>query len=98
EDLYEKVKWHDGSTFSLADIVLGMILTFDRAKEESPIFDAAEVPTFTSFMEHFRGLRIVSEDPLVIEFYSDRVYLDAEWIVETWFPYYDQGPGAWHNL
>ena len=98
DDLYEKVKWHDGSTFSLADIVLSMILTFDRAKEESPIFDAAEVPSFDTFMEHFRGLRIVSEDPLVIEFYSDRVYLDAEWIVETWFPYYAQGPGAWHNL
>jgi len=98
DDLYEKVKWHDGSTFSLADIVLGMILTFDLANEESPIFDAAQVPAFTSFMEHFRGLRIVSEDPLVIEFYSDRVFLDAEYIVETWFPYYEQGPGAWHNL
>ena len=29
-DLYSSVKWHDGSNFSIGDIVLAMILTFDR--------------------------------------------------------------------
>jgi peptide/nickel transport system substrate-binding protein len=99
EELYE-IKWHDGSTFDLADIMLGMILTFDRAKEESPIYDAAEVPDFETFMEHFRGVRILSEKPLVIESYTDLYYLDAEWIASgwTWDWYYAQGPGAWHNI
>ncbi|MFQ5857476.1 MAG: ABC transporter substrate-binding protein [Anaerolineae bacterium] len=95
EDLYQ-MKWHDGSTFSLADIVMGMILTFDRAKEESPIFDEAQVPAFETFQRNFRGTRIVQEDPLVIEFYSDTYLLDAEQNVVTWFP--AQGPGAWHTL
>ncbi len=92
------VPLHDGSTLSLGDFIIGMILTFDRAKPESPIYDEAYVPEYESFMEYFRGVRIISADPLVIETYSDLWYLDAEWIPSTWFPYYSQGPGFWHNL
>lgn len=99
-DLFDTVKWHDGSPLSIGDIVMSMIQTFDWAKEESPIFDPGAVPEFTTFMGHFRGLRIVSEDPLIIESYTNMAYLDAEWIAGdwTWFPYYAQGPAAWHNL
>lgn len=92
------IKLHDGSTLDLADFIMGMILTFDWAKEGSTIYDEAYVPAFESFMEHFRGVRIVQEDPLVIETYSDLYYLDAEWNVVDWFPYYAQGPGFWHTL
>ena len=97
EDLYE-VPLHDGSTISIGDFVMGMILTFDRAKPESAIYDEAEVPAFETFMKHFRGVKIVSENPLVIETYSDLYYLDAEWNVSDWFPYYAQGPGFWHAI
>jgi peptide/nickel transport system substrate-binding protein len=99
-DLFDTVKWHDGSPLSLGDFVMGMILGFDRAKEESPIFDPVEVPAFTTFMGHFRGLRIVSQEPLIIESYTNMTFLDAEVIAAawTWFPDYAQGPGAWHNL
>jgi peptide/nickel transport system substrate-binding protein len=96
-DLYD-IKWHDGSNLSIADFVMAMILEFDRAKEESAVFDEAEVPAFESFMKHFRGVRIVSQDPLVIETYTERAYLDAEWNAVTWFPYYSQGPAPWHTL
>lgn len=101
EDLFATVAYHDGSPFSIADIVIGMILTFDRAKEESAIFDAAYVPAFRSFQEQFRGVRIVQRNPLVIETYSNQWALDAEQTglnVNTWWPHYDFGPGAWHNL
>jgi peptide/nickel transport system substrate-binding protein len=97
-DLYSTVKWHDGSAFSAADIVLGMILTFDRGNEASIIYDAAQAPTLRSFLSAFRGVKIVSVDPLVIETYTDLWYLDAETVPYTWWPYYLQGPGAWHNL
>jgi peptide/nickel transport system substrate-binding protein len=91
---------HDGSTVDIEDIVLGMILTFDRAKPESAIFDESAVPGFESFQQYFKGVRIVSEDPLVIETYMDLWYLDAEYIADaaTWDAYYDQGPGFWHVL
>jgi peptide/nickel transport system substrate-binding protein len=98
DDLYDTVKWHDGSAFSAADVVMGMILTFDRAKEDSPYFDQAAVASFDSFMSAFKGVRILSTDPLVIETYSDLYNLDAELNVSTWWPYYDQGQGAWHQL
>lgn len=97
-DLYSSLKWHDGSNFSIGDILMGMILTFDRAKEASPNYDASYVPDFESFMSSFKGVKIVSEDPLVIETYSDVYYLDAEDCVSTWWPYYAQGQGAWHAL
>ncbi len=98
DDFYESVRWHDGSPISLGDIVLGFILGFDRAQEESPIFDQAQVPAYESFIQDFRGMRIANEDPLVIEWYSDTFFLDAEANVATAFPYYAQGPGAWHTL
>jgi peptide/nickel transport system substrate-binding protein len=98
EDLYDTVKWHDGSPFDLADIIMAMILSFDQAKPESPYYDEAQVPSFESFIANFKGVRIVSEDPLVIETYSDFWLLDAEEMVDTWWPMYSQGPGAWHNL
>jgi peptide/nickel transport system substrate-binding protein len=78
-----KMKWHDGSTISLADLVLSFILTFERAKPESPIYDEAAVSAFETFMRHFRGLKIVQKDPLVVEVYSDLFYPDAEWIASS---------------
>jgi len=74
------VTWHDGSPFSVADVVLHMILAFDR--------DLTDI----------RGVRIISQNPLVIETYSDAYQIDAELNVRTWWPYYNTGPGAWHNL
>ncbi len=98
DDLYEAVKWHDGSPFSIGDVVMSMIITFDRAKPESPYYDESAEPAFDSFMSAFKGVRIVSEDPLVIETYSDSYQLDAELSVSAWWPYYSQGQGAWHTL
>jgi peptide/nickel transport system substrate-binding protein len=76
------------------------ILAFDRAKEESAIFDAAAVPAFESFMSAFKGLRLVSEDPITIEYYTDLWNLDAETNFGTGliWPSYTQGEGAWHTV
>ncbi|MCL0089073.1 ABC transporter substrate-binding protein [Dehalococcoidia bacterium] len=99
-DLFDKVKWHDGSPLDMGDFLMQMIVDFDRAKEESPIFDPAWVPIYTTFMDHFRGVRIVSEDPLIIESYTTMTALDAEVMAAgwTWWPEYFRGPGAWHNV
>jgi len=97
ESLYD-VPLHDGSTISIGDFVLGMILSFDLGKPESAIYDEAQESALESFLTSFRGVRIVSEKPLIIETYSDVYTLDAELAISTWFPYYDQGPGFWHVL
>lgn len=99
--LWEKT-WHDGTPMSMGDVILRLILLFDRAKPESPIYDGAAVPAFRTFQGHFRGVRILQTDPLVAEVYSDLVYLDAEWIASgrasLLYPYYGRGPGPWHTL
>ena len=98
EDLYDKVTWHDGSPFDVADIVMSLIMTFDRGKEASAIFDESYQPDFESFLSVFKGVRIVSEQPLVIEYYTDSFQLDAELNVSTLWPQYGYGEGAWHTI
>lgn len=95
-DLYKTVKWQDGSAFSAADIVMGLILTFDRAKKDSAIFDAQAVPFFDAFMAAFKGVKIVSTNPLVIEYYSDTYFRDAENNVPALWPTYGGfGEAGW---
>lgn len=98
KDFLKTVKWHDGSSFSLADMVLSLILSFDRGNPDSPIYDEAAVPALKTFVAHFKGCRIVSKDPVIIEYYDDAWYQDAEYIGATLYPNYAQGEGAWHNL
>lgn len=103
DDLYDKVSWHDGSPFSIADVVMGMILWFDRANQESDVYDESLTWVFESQAASFRGVRILTEDPLVIETWSDAWEIDAESNVSTWWPGYFNGTGfaraqgAWHN-
>jgi peptide/nickel transport system substrate-binding protein len=101
-DLFRNAQWHDGSPLSMGDIMLESILWFDRATEGSAIFDPAHVPAFRTWERDFRGFRIISERPLVVEFYTDTFFTDAELIANNaaalFWPNYDQGPGAWHNL
>ncbi|MCS7251345.1 MAG: ABC transporter substrate-binding protein [Anaerolineae bacterium] len=97
-DLFQKVRWHDGSPLTVGDFVMLMIMTFDPGKEGSPIFDEAIKPTVDNFLQHFKGVRIVSTDPLVIETYEDLFTLDAENLVATWWPYYAYGQLPWHAL
>ncbi|HEY5731582.1 MAG TPA: ABC transporter substrate-binding protein [Anaerolineales bacterium] len=106
EGMFDSVTWHDGSPLSVADFVLSMIMVFDPAKEESALYDEAAAPATEGYQTHFRGVRIVSTDPLVIETYDDAFLLDAEVMVTqnnvypnpTWWPQYAYGEGAWHSL
>jgi len=101
DDLF-KQKWHDGSNISLADFIYSYIITFDRADNASSVYDESYAPSFEAFRSYFKGFKIISEDPLVCEFYTDNVYPDAEWIVSdvaNWFyPIADFGPAPWHMI
>ncbi|MCD6261117.1 MAG: ABC transporter substrate-binding protein [Thaumarchaeota archaeon] len=101
DDLFEH-KWHDGTKISLADFIFNYIITFDRADNASAVFDESYLETFKAFKEYFKGFKIVSKKPLVLELYTDNVYPDAEWIaanVASWFyPQGDYGPAPWHMI
>jgi peptide/nickel transport system substrate-binding protein len=102
DSLYEGSIWHDGSNFSIADVVMAMIINFDIANQESAIFDEGQLAPFISWMgRDFRGWRIASVDPLVVEYYSDNFQLDAENNVSDGrcgWPEYGYGQHPWHGL
>lgn len=98
-DLFETVKWHDGSALSVADFLMPLAVYMDRAKPESAIYDESALPTYEFFMSWFKGVRITSTDPLTIEYYSDLYYDDAELDVATLWPssfWGLNGENAWH--
>lgn len=101
-DLWTTVKWHDGSPLSVGDFVMGMIMTWAVGQKDSPIYDASQEETVAAFQSHFKGVKIDSTDPLVIETYDDVVALDAEVMAaagySTWWPNYTYGPGSWDNI
>ncbi|MBE0430349.1 MAG: ABC transporter substrate-binding protein [Dehalococcoidia bacterium] len=99
-DLFE-TPLHDGSTLSMGDFIMAMIMRFDRGKEASPIYDPAQRAPLEDFLKTFKGVRIVSVQPkLVIETYSDVWHIDAERNVTHWFPTYGthDWTGFWHMI
>ena len=98
DDLFETVKWHDGSPISVGDFVMSMIQSFDPGKEDSPIYDASLALSINAGLESFKGYRITSTDPLTIESYNDTYYSDAELnILPLWpqSPYGLSGENSW---
>ncbi len=100
-DNLDTITWHDGSQFSVADIMIGWILSLDTGKVESPIYDEGSAAEQEAFLNSFRGWRLVSEKPLVIEMYNDWYFPQAEDNVYQWLNFwteYNYGTGAWHNI
>jgi len=97
-NMFDTVTWHDGAKLSVADFVMSMIEFFDRAKPESAIYDEQAVPYYDSFMSSFKGVKIVSTSPLVIETYSDNYQPDAELDITTWWPNYGYGEATWDMI
>jgi peptide/nickel transport system substrate-binding protein len=99
-----KTTWHDGSAMSPADFVFNLIMNFDPGKKESKIYDESLSSSVETYLTHFKGVRIVSTDPLTIETYDDQFYLDAENNAIDWYPNTFRpsavacGMTAWHNL
>jgi peptide/nickel transport system substrate-binding protein len=99
EDLFDTVKWHDGSPYTVGDMLLPTILDWDRGFESSEIFDPAAQTSVQSAMNNARGWRIISLDPFVYEVWSTSWYIDAEQnIGDIFAPYYNYGAQPWHTL
>ena len=100
-DLFETVKWHDGSPLSVGDFVMSFIQGIDPAKTDSPIYDESLALSINAGLEAFKGYRIASTNPLTIEYYSDSYNSDAELnILPQWpdSPYGLSGENSWEIL
>jgi hypothetical protein len=102
KDMFQTVKWQDGSNLSVADFIMYIIETFDYGKADSAIYDEDYAPTLEALMSYTKGIEIVSTDPLVIATYSDNVYSDAELDLYTngygWWPNYGYGEAPWESI
>jgi peptide/nickel transport system substrate-binding protein len=97
-DLFDTVTWHDGSPISMGDFVMAMIMQFDNAKPDSPIYDESLAPALGAILATFKGYRIVSTDPLTIEAYNDAYNADAELnVIPLWpiSPFGLSGENSW---
>lgn len=99
-DMFDVVKWHDGSSLSVADFVMQMIMTFDEGKPESAIYDEDVAGNLEAFLSYFKGVKIISTSPLVIETYVDNFYADAELDAGfgAWWPGYGYGEAPWQSI
>ncbi len=104
-DVIGKLTYHDGEIMTMADWLINMIIDFEQADPESAIYDESSVPEFESEMGPMKGMRIVSEHPLIIEYYTDYITREAEFIwefvsdrvgIET--PRFPSGPWTKHAI
>jgi hypothetical protein len=98
ESLWTDVKWHDGSPITLADFLYSWIISLDMGKPESPIYDEAYAANAQAILANFKGFRILSENPLTIEAYSDAYQIDAELDVTFMWPSQSYGESPWHIM
>ena len=97
-DLFDTIKWHDGSPLSVGDFVMAMIQGFDPAKPDSAIYDETLALSLDAALVAFKGYRITSTDPLTIEAYSDSYNNDAELnVLPLWplSPFGLSGENSW---
>jgi peptide/nickel transport system substrate-binding protein len=95
------LKWQDGSPLTMGDFIMSMIMTFDPGKAGSAIYDDAAASTLDAFLAHFVAVKILSQNPLVIETYDNLFNLDAETnitAITSWWPNYTYGTAPWHTL
>ena len=74
-------KYHDGSVMTLADWLVNWPLDFEQADPDSDLYDVSTVSDFESWHSTFKGMKVISESPLVIEYYNDFVNNEAEFMV-----------------
>ncbi len=98
DDLFDTVKWHDGSPLDLSDFIYAWIISLDMGKPESAIYDEAYAANAEAILANYKGFRILSESPLTIEAYSDAYQTDAELNITTMWPSFSYGEAPWHLL
>jgi len=82
----------------LADFLYSWIISLDMGKEGSPIYDEAYAANAEAILANYKGFKIISETPLVIEAYGDSYQIDAELDITTMWPSFSYGEAPWHVL
>ena len=98
ETLFTDVKNQDGTTMDIADFLYTWILDLDIGKEGSAIYDESMASNVEAKLEAYKGFRFISEDPLIVEAWSDNWQIDAEMNITAMFPTFNYGYAPWHTM
>lgn len=99
EDLWDTAKWHDGSPVTIGDILFTFTMEMDRGYEESPFYDPAAAAGLQTTLASFRGMKLISIDPFIYEYYTESWSLDAEMnISDLYSVHYNYGKAPWPTL
>ena len=94
EDIFG-LKWHDGSSFSIADIIMSFITKTQLMDENSSLYDEYYAQQHAGELDNFKGFSIVSENPLIIEYYTDDYSLLASQTIKPFWVDYGTGQQSW---
>ncbi|MEM2442282.1 MAG: ABC transporter substrate-binding protein [Candidatus Bathyarchaeia archaeon] len=94
-------KYHDGTKITFADFMVWFALGYERADSGSKIYDESSVPGFIVSKKPFIGIRIIRQDPVIVEVYGNYTHTEPSFIANwaaaqftlngfPWFP--------WHAL
>ena len=95
DDSIFDLSWQDGSAFSIADIVMAFITKTQLIDEESPLYDEYYAQKHAHELEGFKGFKIISEDPLVIDYYTDSYELYTSDTIHPMWVDYGTGQQSW---
>lgn len=93
-DVIGKLKFHDGSVMSVADWILPWIFMYERSNPNSNLYDESVFPKIRNLQKYIISWRIVSEHPLIIEYYTNYTSIEAEAIV-NYVTSKNNGPVYW---
>ena len=92
------MKWHDGAS-GTSWTPPALHPSFDQGMEDSPFYDPAAAAGLQTLLAAFRGLKILSIDPFIYEYYTESWSLDAEQNLSDIFAVmYNYGKAPWHTL
>jgi peptide/nickel transport system substrate-binding protein len=101
ESLWD-ITWHDGSNMSMGDFIMPIIMPYAMGRPASELFDPSQASSLDASLDAFKGQKIISTDPLVIEYYSDSWYGDAEADAvpfrTAFWPEYGYGQSGWSMI
>ncbi|MCK5128631.1 MAG: hypothetical protein KAQ68_02170, partial [Clostridiales bacterium] len=82
------LKWHDGSAFSIADIIMSFITKTQLVDKKSALYDPYIAQEIGEEIANFRGFRILTMKPLRIEYYTDsHALLVSDNVKPLWIDY-----------
>lgn len=94
ESIYN-LKWQDGSPLNVADIVMSFMTKTELVTKTSSLYDEYIAENYLDKLSKFKGFRVTSVKPLIIEYYTDEYDLYVSNNIKPFWVDYINGQQSW---